>query len=391
MRRISLAIAAAVSCMILMIGTANASGCPDIDGSGEVDDLDLLRVLFNFGQMGEELPEDIDGNGVVDDADLQVVLVEFGTSPDCGAMAQEYEGQVDPTHLACYRVTINRTMMPRQSRGIEHSDGQVEPYTTGLLGLTYTGVDGALHGVTEQVIVDNQTQQVFTRYGQQVETLADVFRHLPIDPLPGQPGQLWMSFDHPLVIRIITRGGLCGTVLRIMLQLFDIQYKTDKGREVESSTDGRPGRSDLTQEDADRWLQDNGFGGVQKLGPPTDSYNCHGYTFTKGHKWVSCDQVEKILNDNGYQQVNNPRAGDIVVYRHPGGGGCDRGCHPGDITHTGKVVQIDDQGPIIESKWGRLGLYRHRPNEVPRCYGTPTYYRINRAGRSGNQHLLNPR
>jgi hypothetical protein len=38
-----------------------------------------------------------------------------------------------------------------------------------------------------------------------------------------------------------------------------------------------------------------------------------------------------------------------------------------------------------------LGLYRHRPNEVPRCYGTPTYYRINRAGRSGNQHLLNPR
>jgi len=165
MKRIGLAIAAVVSCMVLLIGTAKASGCPDIDGSGEVNDADLLSVLFNFGQVGEELPEDIDGNGMVDDADLLAVLSEFGTSPDCGAMAQEYEGQIDPVHFACYRVTINRTMMPRQSRGIEHSDGQVEPYTMGQISLVYTGVDGNQYGVTEEVRVDNQTQQMFTPVG----------------------------------------------------------------------------------------------------------------------------------------------------------------------------------------------------------------------------------
>ncbi|GBC93660.1 hypothetical protein HRbin15_02161 [bacterium HR15] len=49
----------------------------DIDGSGCVDDADLLAVLFAFGQMGE-LPEDVDGNGIVDDADLLAVLFAFG-------------------------------------------------------------------------------------------------------------------------------------------------------------------------------------------------------------------------------------------------------------------------------------------------------------------------
>ncbi len=50
----------------------------DVDGSGCVDDADLLAVLFAFGQSDSGLPEDVNGDGVVDDADLLIVLFNFG-------------------------------------------------------------------------------------------------------------------------------------------------------------------------------------------------------------------------------------------------------------------------------------------------------------------------
>jgi hypothetical protein len=44
-----------------------------------VDDADLLRVLFVFGQTGAGLPEDLNGDNTVDDADLLIVLFNFGS------------------------------------------------------------------------------------------------------------------------------------------------------------------------------------------------------------------------------------------------------------------------------------------------------------------------
>lgn len=49
----------------------------DVDGSGCVDDADLLAVLFDFGNIGDR-PTDINRDGVVDDADLLAVLFAFG-------------------------------------------------------------------------------------------------------------------------------------------------------------------------------------------------------------------------------------------------------------------------------------------------------------------------
>jgi len=51
----------------------------DIDRNGCVDDADLLRVLFDFGQLGSLLPSDVNGDGTVDDADLLELLFQFGT------------------------------------------------------------------------------------------------------------------------------------------------------------------------------------------------------------------------------------------------------------------------------------------------------------------------
>jgi len=52
---------------------------PDIDGSGCVDDADLLAVLFAFGNSGSGLDEDVNCDQVVDDADLLEVLFNFGS------------------------------------------------------------------------------------------------------------------------------------------------------------------------------------------------------------------------------------------------------------------------------------------------------------------------
>jgi len=49
----------------------------DIDRNGCVDDADLLRVLFDFGQIGFLLDTDVNGDGTVDDADMLLVLFQF--------------------------------------------------------------------------------------------------------------------------------------------------------------------------------------------------------------------------------------------------------------------------------------------------------------------------
>jgi Ca2+-binding EF-hand superfamily protein len=51
----------------------------DVNRDGAIDDADLLRVLFAFGQSGSNLPEDVNGDGAVDDADLLIVLFSFGS------------------------------------------------------------------------------------------------------------------------------------------------------------------------------------------------------------------------------------------------------------------------------------------------------------------------
>jgi probable HAF family extracellular repeat protein len=49
----------------------------DVDRSGCVDDTDLLRVLFTFGERGYR-DEDLNWDGTIDDADLLIVLFNFG-------------------------------------------------------------------------------------------------------------------------------------------------------------------------------------------------------------------------------------------------------------------------------------------------------------------------
>jgi len=117
---------------------------------------------------------------------------------------------------------------------------------------------------------------------------------------------------------------------------------------------------------------------VLQAAPPTDAYNCHGWTFTGGEKWINFpDDVERILEDNGYARVpgGGVQTGDLVIYRKSG-----------EIKHSGIVTAVDGGGnpTQIESKWGAGGRYLHAPGDVPPGYGQPEYWRTSRP----NGHLL---
>jgi len=102
--------------------------------------------------------------------------------------------------------------------------------------------------------------------------------------------------------------------------------------------------------------------------------NCHGFAYTGGRYWVPGEQVEKILEDNGYHPQPLPRADDLAIYR-------DR---EGTILHTGIVCGLASDGVIlVESKFGRAGRFIHRHEQVPYPSENCTFYRSAREG-----HLL---
>ncbi|HKB41861.1 MAG TPA: hypothetical protein VKD72_35875 [Gemmataceae bacterium] len=105
---------------------------------------------------------------------------------------------------------------------------------------------------------------------------------------------------------------------------------------------------------------------------PYRGSNCHGWVFTGGHYLVSGSDVERILTDNGYQAVSSPEVGDLVIYH----------TDEGEIAHTA-VVRVADQDLILlESKWGHLGCYVHKPEDYSFAKSW-TYYHSPRSG-----HLL---
>ncbi len=73
--------------------------------------------------------------------------------------------------------------------------------------------------------------------------------------------------------------------------------------------------------------------------------------FAGGEFIVRGAAVDQILQDNGYQAVNQPQPGDVIVYR-------DIDNH---VLHTGVVKATGNDGfLLIESKWGLHGRFPAR-------------------------------
>ncbi len=52
-----------------------------------------------------------------------------------------------------------------------------------------------------------------------------------------------------------------------------------------------------------------------KLNTAPAKTDCHGITFTGGEFWVEPDQAQRILDNDNYTQVEEPRIGDIAIFR----------------------------------------------------------------------------
>ncbi len=152
-----------------------------------------------------------------------------------------------------------------------------------------------------------------------------------------------------------------------------VKTVTDRGTRVVVSMPVSSAEVDELAESEKRYLsQGNHDDRVIRRGPADESSNCHGWVFTGGQFIVSSDDVNRIVQENGYEAVQEPLPGDLVVYRVSG-----------NVVHTGIVRYVSAGQPVlVESKWGRLGVYLHPAEHT--VYGVDfTCYRSSRSN-----HLL---
>ncbi len=107
---------------------------------------------------------------------------------------------------------------------------------------------------------------------------------------------------------------------------------------------------------------------------PTGTFNCHGLVFASRRTFVEdSGEVQKILNEDGYQRVSPERVneGDIIVY-----------IQDGDYEHSGMVVGVGPDRyvgnllvPLVVSKWGNFWEVIHSANTCPYNFVDVQYYR----------------
>jgi hypothetical protein len=122
----------------------------------------------------------------------------------------------------------------------------------------------------------------------------------------------------------------------------------------------------------------------------TLDYNCHGLTFKSNEFWLgvgllnaadtvgktpaeiqamgkkkASDQIQCILDDNGWKALGTTRAaamvGDAVIYKDAAG----------NITHSATVTMVDGTGKVTEvrSKFGSGAQGTHKPEDAMGMYG----------------------
>jgi hypothetical protein len=148
-----------------------------------------------------------------------------------------------------------------------------------------------------------------------------------------------------------------------------VRAVTDRGRPIPVSAVRRSDGDTAWAPDDARMMRERNAWLIPTAAPDL-GYNCHGWVFAAGKHWVLSRDVDAILEDNGYGEVSDPQPGDVVIYRHP---------NSGQVWHSG-VLRVAEGGlMLVESKWGPLGRYLHRPEG--QFFGNHfNYYRSPRQG-----------
>ena len=61
--------------------------------------------------------------------------------------------------------------------------------------------------------------------------------------------------------------------------------------------------------------------------------NCHGYTFASGLGWIQPDQIEKLLEGDGYKETRTPESNGVFVQYDDNG----------VAVHSGKILSADKE------------------------------------------------
>jgi hypothetical protein len=143
------------------------------------------------------------------------------------------------------------------------------------------------------------------------------------------------------------------------------------GRQVELNTDAQ--RREFIATAERRFLVNTWQDASQlvRLVESDPTANCHGWVFAEGRFGIEEIHVPSILEDQGYVAVQEPRAGDVVVFMRK-----EKLIHSGIVTEAGGGEKI-----LIESKWGPFGVYRHGIESHP-FHGICTFYRSPRNNRT---------
>lgn len=103
---------------------------------------------------------------------------------------------------------------------------------------------------------------------------------------------------------------------------------------------------------------------------PCATFNCHGLTFGSRRTWIGTSEIQKILDEDEYVQIEYAEVmpGDIAIYRS----------EDGSVDHSGIVVEQQNglRQPRILSKWALCHEVVHLPFECPYSDMQITYYRI---------------
>lgn len=145
---------------------------------------------------------------------------------------------------------------------------------------------------------------------------------------------------------------------------------TDRGTRIDLSAPAAPRAGAVLREQEAVALRKAGLHeSVIRRGPAGEQSNCFGWVFAHHRYWLAETAVAPILTENGYRPVDDPRPGDLVLYRSA----------TGLPAHAGVVRYVTDGMPVlVEGKWGWMGVYLHPVDRSP--FGTDyAFYRSPRA------------
>lgn len=237
--------------------------------------------------------------------------------------------------------------------------------------------------------LSDQTNDTALRYGLRLAFAVGLIVGLPRVLSPREP-----NTPIRLSVALVVGGLLTGGVLiyrGVNAQAIQSFHRPDEGQsidvtEVAAYTDRgtlvplmtRVGGQSSTDDDlllSPSLLDRRPYmGRVIQVGPPDTTCLCHGWTFCGGRYMLAYPDVDRILRENAYQQVEQPQPGDLVIYRD---------LRRGIIVHSGVVKAVGkDNYVLVESKWALRGRYLHEPALQPYSLDF-AYYRSERSG-----HLL---